>query len=507
MTAAPARPARDVLTLPLIGRMLKHRSGRVLLQIPFLLLAVLLIYDGFTGPQRAAENLATVVPWVHFRGVVVIALLLFGNLICMSCPFTLTRSLGRRFASPKRRFPRVLRSKWIAIATLIALFIAYEWLNLWASPWLTAWLIVGYFAASFILELLFAESAFCKYVCPLGSFNFAYSSGAPLMIEAKDPELCKVCVGKECVNGSFALTPLIRVDTIPVAGRPEGRQVQVTHDRAGVLGCGTELFVPQIRSNLDCTLCLDCARACPHDNVALAARRPFRQWFDPAAWPKRWDVILLIVVLASAGIVNAFGMIPPVYEVIGRLASAFGQVENGVVTPWGEAIALLLLFGVLAVVLPALLVKGAARLSRTLAPTKFTYTDRDVAAAFTPAFVPLGLAVWIAHYGFHFLIGLFTIVPAVQTFLLDHGITALGEPNWSLSGLTDTGVIGVVQVVVMIGGMALSLLVAERSAFRLYKRKAMPGLLPFALLLLAMMLLALLTFSQPMEMRGTVFFD
>ncbi|NOG51086.1 MAG: hypothetical protein HND48_17865 [Chloroflexi bacterium] len=95
----------------------------------------------------------------------------------------------------------------------------------------------------------------------------------------------------------------------------------------------------------------------------------------------------------------------------------------------------------------------------------------------------------------------------MQTFLLDHGITALGEPNWSLSGLTDTGVIGVVQVVVMIGGMALSLLVAERSAFRLYKRKAMPGLLPFALLLLAMMLLALLTFSQPMEMRGTVFFD
>lgn len=244
MTAAPARPARDVLTLPLIGRMLKHRSGRVLLQIPFLLLAVLLIYDGFTGPQRAAENLATVVPWVHFRGVVVIALLLFGNLICMGCPFTLTRSLGRRFASPKRRFPRVLRSKWIAIATLIVLFIAYEWLNLWASPWLTAWLIVGYFAASFILELLFAESAFCKYVCPLGSFNFAYSSGAPLMIEAKDPELCKVCVGKECVNGSFALTPLIRVDTIPVAGRPEGRQVQVTHDRAGVLGCGTEAVRP-----------------------------------------------------------------------------------------------------------------------------------------------------------------------------------------------------------------------------------------------------------------------
>ena len=141
------------------------------------------------------------------------------------------------------------------------------------------------------------------------------------------------------------------------------------------------------------------------------------------------------------------------------------------------------------------------------ASTKFVYTDRDVAAAFTPAFIPLGFVVWIAHYGFHFLTGALTIVPVFQAFLIDHGVTFLGEPDWTLSGMTDTSLIGVMQFAVVVGGMALSLLVAERAASRLYKRRAMPGLIPFALLLLIMMLATLFVFTQPMEMRGTALFN
>ena len=91
---------------PLLGRLLRRRYGRLILQIPLLLVALLLIYDGFTGPQRAAENLATIAPWVHYRGLVVIALLLVGNLFCMGCPFTLPRTLGKRLAIRGRRFPQ-----------------------------------------------------------------------------------------------------------------------------------------------------------------------------------------------------------------------------------------------------------------------------------------------------------------------------------------------------------------------------------------------------------------
>jgi polyferredoxin len=501
MAANAPRVPLDVLRLPVIGAALRHRNGRLLLQIPFLALALLMLYDGFTGPQNAAQNLATVGAWVHYRGLVVIALLMAGNLFCMGCPFTLPRTLARRWVRPKRRFPARLRNKWTAIAGLAALFFAYEWLNMWASPLLTAWVIVAYFAASFILEALFDESPFCKYVCPLGSFNFAYSTGAPLQITAKNPDVCKSCVGKECVNGSFSSETIIRVDEIGDTTRT------VVHGRRGVLGCGTELFVPTMKSNMDCVLCLDCARACPHDNVALSARMPFKAWFDPAAWPKRWDVTLLIVILAAFGIVNAFGMTPPVYQLIEGIAGALGMMSGGEVTSAGEAVALALIFGVLGVALPVLAVRGAAYMSRKLANTKFAYTDRDVAAAFTPAFVPLGFAVWIAHYGFHFLTGALTIVPVFQNFLIDHGVTFLGEPDLTLSGMTDTALIGVMQFAVVVGGMGLSLLIAERAASRLYKRRAMPGLIPFALLLLVMMLAALFVFTQPMEMRGTALFN
>ena len=38
----------------------------------------------------------------------------------------------------------------------------------------------------------------------------------------------------------------------------------------------SELFPPTLRTNLDCVFCLDCARACPYDNVALAVRPPAR---------------------------------------------------------------------------------------------------------------------------------------------------------------------------------------------------------------------------------------
>ena len=83
-------PRHDLLRLPLLGRLLKRRNGRLLLQLPLLLAALLLIYDGLTGPPLAPQNLATVGVWVHYRGLVMVALLLVGNLFCMGCPFTLS---------------------------------------------------------------------------------------------------------------------------------------------------------------------------------------------------------------------------------------------------------------------------------------------------------------------------------------------------------------------------------------------------------------------------------
>ncbi|MBK8023430.1 MAG: FesM [Chloroflexi bacterium] len=496
--------ALDVLRLPFIGRVLRHRYGRLALQIPFFALAALLIYDGFTGDPLAGRNLATVVPWVHYRGFVVLALLLAGNLFCMGCPFTLPRTLAKRLSIGGPRFPKVLRSKWIAIASLLALFFAYEWLDLWASPALTAWLIIAYFVAAFVLEAVFTESPFCKYVCPLGSFNFVYSTLSPAQIGVHDRETCRTCVGKECLNGSYAPQPVVLIDQIADDGAPSRTH---SHTPQGTLGCGTLLFAPQIKSNMDCIMCLDCARACPYENVGLFTRRPGVELTRTDALPQRYDLAFLIIILAAFGLINAFGMVPPVYDLMQSLATALGLTAAGWTDAAIEAVVLGLIFVVGAVLLPIALSLAAAQAARLLTGTRQRDSLRTTLTAFAPAFVPIGFGLWAAHYGFHFLIGFLTLVPVVQYFLLDHGMTLFGPPNWSLGGITNLEVVGLIQVLALLAGFVGSLIVAQRIAMRLYRRQAVPGLLPWALLLLVMMLAGWWIFSLPMEMRGTLLFS
>jgi len=189
------------------------------------------------------------------------------------------------------------------------------------------------------------------------------------------------------------------------------------------------------------------------------------------------------------------------------LARSLGLTALGLSNMAIEGITLLLIFGVGALLLPALLALGAAWASRRLTGTLRRDSARHTVAAFAPAFIPLGFGLWAAHYGFHFLIGAFAIVPVFQSFLVDHNITLLGAPNWALTGIEDLVVIGFIQTLALLTGFGGSLYLAQRAALRLYRRDAMAGLLPWALLFLLMMLAGLWLFSQPMEMRGTVLFD
>ena len=480
----------DVLKLPIVGRLLRHRYGRAALQLLLTMIAVALMIDGFTGPQSAARNLATVTVWVHYRGILVVALLLAGNLFCMGCPFTLPRSLAKRLSLAGRRFPKRLRNKWLAIFSLFALFFLYEFLDLWASPWLTAWVILFYFVASFVMEAVFTESAFCKYVCPLGSFNFVYSTLSPTQIEVKSPSVCASCVGKECVSGSYARQTVIRLDEIPELN--EKRTVEVKHGPQGTLGCGTLLFAPQIRGNMDCTMCLDCVRACPHDNVSLFTRGFGRELSRGGSWPRRLDLSFLVIALAFMGILNAFGMVPPYYALQEWLA-----LELGITSEW---LTLLLIFGAGGLILPMAAAMAAAGLGMRLTDAHTRGSIRYTVAAFAPAFVPIGFGIWFAHYSFHFLAAPGLIAPIIQEFL-----GAVGDwQRWSFA--VDESIIGIIQLAALIGGFLWSLRLAQKTALRLYRRKALAGLLPWALVFLLLMLSAAQIFTLPMEMRGTALF-
>ena len=160
------------MRVPGLRRFFRWRYARFVFQLPLLLLAAFAVFDGLSGDQLAPRNLATTTLWLHYRGLVVLALAVVGNAFCAACPLMLTRGLSRRLERllpRKLSWPRALKNKYFVIALLLAFFFSYEVFDLWASPFLTAWLVIGYFAGALAVDTLFPAGTFCRYVCPLGA--------------------------------------------------------------------------------------------------------------------------------------------------------------------------------------------------------------------------------------------------------------------------------------------------------------------------------------------------
>jgi cytochrome c oxidase assembly factor CtaG/polyferredoxin len=466
--------AFDLLRVPLLGRFLRWRHARLTLQIPLAILAILVIYDGLRGPQIGAMNLAGVLPWIHWRGLLVIALLAAGNLFCTACPFTLPRTLARKWLPEGRAWPRWLRGKWLAIG-LLALFLwAYEAFSLWDSPWWTAWIAIGYFAAAFAVDAIFRGGAFCKYVCPLGQFNFVQSLISPLSVQVRSAAKCASCTTQDCIRGS-AVSP----------------------------GCQMQLVQPTKHSNMDCTFCLNCVHACPHDNVGILAVTPAVPLWNREAGSgigrmfQRGDVAALVLLLTFGAFANAAGMVGPVVDWQTEIARRLGFESHWVASTIFYAIAL--------IVAPITLVGVASVISSYSSNVKLK--PSQLAMHFALAFVPIGFAMWLAHYSFHFFTSYESIVPVSQRFAHDLGVAALGAPEWSCACCTPvTDGLLIFELLALDVGVLLSLYAAWRIALHLAnsRRQALRIALPWASLMVLLFVVGVWIVFQPMEMRGAL---
>jgi ferredoxin len=475
----------DVFTWPLLGPALRWRHARTALQLLLLAVAVVLVAHGLAGPQLAPANLSTVLTWVHYRGLLVVALLAAGNLFCTGCPFILVRDAARRLHAPRARWPRWLRRKWPAIVLFVGVLFVYELFDLWSLPAATAWLVLGYFAAALALDVVFAGASFCKYVCPIGQFNFITSTLSPLEVRVRDHGTCRSCQTVDCIKGRRA-TDFVEA----------GLEARPAPLRVVRRGCELGLFLPAKVGNLDCTLCFDCVQACPHDNIGLVTRTPGLELADDhrrsgiGRLAQRRDLMALVVVFVFGGLVNALGMIAPVRALELWLAGVLGITAEGPV--------LAVLFAVALVVAPTVLLGGAAwwTSAATGAPA-----GRQI-GAFVYALVPVGAGVWAAHYGFHLLTGLFTLVPVTQSAAIDlFGRAWLGTPVWTWVGL-QPGTVFPIQIGLVslgtIGSIGVAWLVAERE----HPRRTGAAMLPWAVLTLILGAIGIWMLGQPMDMRA-----
>jgi len=475
----------DLFRLPAVGPVLRWRGTRRILQVVSLALALAVMLDGWFGPDVAPLNLAGLIPWVHWRGFVVLALLLVGNLFCMACPFMLVRR-GAKWFGGNTPWPRALRSKWLALGLLLVFFWAYEAFDIWASPWLTAWITLSYFVAAFLIDAVFRGAAFCKYVCPIGHFHFATSPASPFEVAVREADVCATCTTKDCIRGRFA-DPSTKTDKT---------------DKADLIqnGCELWLFQPRKVGNLDCTFCLDCVHACPHDNIGLLARVPGSE-----LWTDRWrsgvgrlserpDLAALVVVLCFVAFVNAFGMIAPAE----RLA-AFVSDQWGITSP---ALIALATFVVGAMAVPLALVLAAGAWTRRLAEDPRPLVT--VASRWAFAWVPVGFGMWLAHHMTHFLMTGATVFSVVASRF---GVTSKdlpAQPTLVRASLLPESWIQPLALLFLEVGMLASVYVAYRIGVREYGRSknAVVVALPWMLIAIGLAAVGAWLLTQPMQMRG-----
>ncbi len=457
----PARPAAgppsssrgELFSMRPVGAFFRSRYGRQTLQAILLLVAAAVVVDGFLGHPMSSMNLAGIVPWTYARALFVLGLLTVGNLFCMSCPFTLPREVAKKLAAAlgfaRLPWPRALRNKWLSAALLGLFFWAYEAFALWDSPARTAWLLLAYFVTVIVIDSIFRGASFCKYVCPVGQFNFVASLLSPLELQARSLATCSSCETRNCIAG--------------------------TEDAAGQLtqrGCELDLFMPLKSGNLDCTLCMDCVKACPHDNIGLFVQPPARELVqlalvDPQRssighLSRRPDVAALALVVLSAGFASAAVMVVPLADALSRMSHRLPA--------WLAPTAGLALAALVPALVCALLALGAPaarnlRSAAVFSPRNAEDTRSARLCRGALALLPLGLGMWAAHLSFHLITGWNSLVPALLQAARDlpFASSALPGPDWAVEhSLLAPNALLRLQLLLLDGGLLFALYLGWR---------------------------------------------
>jgi ferredoxin len=339
---------------------------------------------------------------------------------------------------------------------------AYEAFDLWDSPWLTAWIIASYFLAALVVDGVFRGASFCKYVCPIGQFHFISSLVSPGEIRVRSREVCQSCRTHDCIRGN---------------------------DRAR--GCELYLFQPKKAGNLDCTFCLDCVKACPHDNVALLptvpaqtlTRDPYRSSLGRLS--KRSDLAALALLIVFGAFVNAAGMIGPVMAWEHGWHARLGPHMMPLI------VAAFVIAG--AVVLPLVAVFVCGALNRLLRPAASVC---DITRRFIFALVPIGFAMWVAHLLYHLATGWKAAWPVLERAVT--GATVLFPaavlPAW----------LAPAQLLALDAGLLLTLYVSWRLALQYAGRvrSALGLVAPWAVVSCGLYAAGVWILFQPMQMRG-----
>jgi len=431
-----------------------------------LVLLLVVIVAGLWGAEK--HNLATVLTWTWWWFLLIFFVVGFGKLFCVVCPWEALSSLVTSLSLRSRRkrlthdrpFPKWARNIWPALVAFVLLTWLELGLDVTHSPVMTAVLGLVITALAVMVAVVYEKRAFCRYTCPVGRISGLYALFSPVELRPDSAAVCHDCSGKECLDGGDTAT-----------------------------GCPTHLFPGYLTENIYCTLCTECVRACPHDNLALNLRPPATDLLRKDRF--QWDEAVLAIVLLALTSFHGLTMTPTWVNWNHTLRADTGLGPKVMFT------VLMLLM----VAAPIGLFWLAARTASGLTESSGISTAR-VFKGFACAAIPVALFYHLAHNSMHFFMEAGTIVPLLSD-PLHRGWDLFGTADIIVGPLLSMEVIWWIQIACILIGHLFSVMVADRMARRLYRspQAAKIALTPFLVVMVNYSLLSTWLIAQPMDMR------
>jgi len=303
--------------------------------------------EGVQAKQFAQTNLVSLIIWgLWWPGMVWVAVV-FGRVWCAVCPLELlsniTERLGRLLGVRQRTLGRWLRSGFLIVALYALIQMLVAGVELHRVPAYTSVFLWTLLALAAITGFFLKDRAFCRGFCPVGLLLSTYGRGGVLSVRSSGEDACGSCTNKNC-------------------RRPDHRNL------LDARSCPSLLNPETLKSNTDCLVCLQCAKACPSSNMGLFLRKPFpiADLREPLA---SWAITLFLIVVS--GYVSyelcsewksaqaVFLWVPEKVAVILGRSSYVGWVRG----LWAVVVFPLTLWTLLAV--PVVLLRGASSLGES----------------------------------------------------------------------------------------------------------------------------------------------
>ena len=477
---------RELTAWPWLKRAIKSRWFQPAIQLPVVIGFVAVIIIGLIGSQEPGRNLAPVLTWNIWWIGLIFLVLLAGNVWCYMCPWTaipdwiMRRSLTkvRAVASLGKKYPRFKLWMWPAII----LFAFVTWLEIIFDaanrPWLTSLFGIGMVTLAWGLLVVYERKAMCRYVCFVGRVSGQYALMGMLELRRREPETCRTCETKECFHGSERGYP-----------------------------CPTHEFMGAMNENQYCTLCTECVKSCPHDNIALNVRSsgadilfPHRGKIDEA-----YMAILVFIVSAFHGA----AMIPLWMEwedklrggIIDAQQALLGGEYLGFAGSHGGTLTFTLMM-LACIVGPGLIYLGLCALMRLVSGRR-DVSLRRVFIRFSYTLLPIALFYHLAHNAVH-VFWEWSKIRRLISDPLGWGYDLFGTARAPLTALWSPESIWYLQVGLVIIGHIYGIYVAQREAFRVYDGDKRASLRVHLVMMFGMALMSLLSLwllAQPMFMR------